>query len=63
MIASMSLQIHSQAGKTSGWHTFLKKSGLENRTCQVFADYAKGAIDESGFVTTIGQVITDYYAE
>jgi raffinose/stachyose/melibiose transport system substrate-binding protein len=52
-----------QAGKTSGWHTFLKKSGLENRTCQVFADYAKGSIDESGFVTTIGQVITDYYAE
>lgn len=54
---------YMQAGKTSGWHTFLKKSGLENRTCQVFADYAKGAIDESGFVTTIGQVITDYYAE
>lgn len=54
---------YMQAGKTSGWHTFLKKSGLENRTCQVFADYAKGTLDESGFVTTIAQVITDFYNE
>lgn len=54
---------YMQAGKTSGWHTFLKKSGLENRTCQVFADYAKGSLDQGGFVTTIGQVIADYYAE
>ncbi len=54
---------YMQAGKTSGWHTFLKKSGLENRTCQVFADYAKGTLDESGFVTTIGQVIVDFYNE
>ncbi|MCR5773202.1 MAG: extracellular solute-binding protein [Butyrivibrio sp.] len=54
---------YMQAGKTSGWHTFLKKSGLENRTCQVFADYAKGTLDESGFVTTIGQVIVDFYSE
>jgi len=50
-------------GKTSGWHTFLKKTGLENETCQVFADYAKGSLDADGFVTTIAQVISSYYAE
>lgn len=51
------------AGKTSGWHTFLKKTGLENQTCQVFADFAKGSIDADGFVSTIAQVISSYYAE
>lgn len=54
---------YMQAGKTSGWHTFLKKSGLENETCQVFADYAKGSLDADGFVKTMGQVISSYYAE
>ncbi len=54
---------YMQAGKTSGWHTFLKKTGLENKTCQVYADYAKGSLDKDGFVTTIGQVISAFYAE
>ncbi len=52
-----------QAGKTSGWHTFLKKTGLENQTCQVYADYAKGSLDADGFVSTMGQVISSYYAQ
>ena len=50
------------AGKTSGWHTMLKKDGLQNVTCQVFADYAKGSLDEDSFVTTMEQVIASYYA-
>ncbi|WP_026504137.1 ABC transporter substrate-binding protein [Butyrivibrio sp. NC3005] len=54
---------YMQAGKTSGWHTFLKKTGLENETCQVFADYAKGSIDSKGFVDKISKVISGYYAE
>ena len=39
-----SIKSYMDAGKTSGWHTMLKKDGLQNKTCQVFADYAKGAI-------------------
>lgn len=54
---------YMQAGKTSSWHTFLKKTGLENQTCQVFADYAKGSLDADGFVSTIASVIKSYYAE
>ena len=51
------------AGKTSGWHTMLKKDGLQNQTCQVYADYAKGSIkDAEGFVEKMKQVIASYYA-
>ena len=58
-----SIKSYMDAGKTSGWHTMLKKDGLQNETCQVFADYAQGKLDADGFVTTIGQVIKSYYAE
>ena len=56
-----SIKGYMDAGKTSGWHTMLKKDGLQNKTCQVFADYAKGALDEDAFVKTMGQVISSYY--
>ena len=52
---------YMSAGKTSGWHTMLKKDGLQNVTCQVFADFAKGTLDEAGFVDTMEQVISSYY--
>jgi len=56
-----SIMGYMAAGKTSGWHTMLKKDGLQNVTCQVFADYAKGTLDQDGFVKTMAQVISSYY--
>ena len=56
-----SIMSYMSAGKTSGWHTMLKKDGLQNVTCQVFADFAKGTLDEAGFVDTMEQVISSYY--
>ena len=59
-----SIKSYMDAGKTSGWHTMLKKDGLQNETCQVFADYAKGTIaDADAFTSTIAKVIKAYYAE
>ena len=57
-----SIKSYMDAGKTSGWHTMLKKDGLQNVTCQVFADYAMGKLDADSFVTTMAQVISSYYA-
>ena len=54
---------YMSAGKTSGWHTMLKKDGLQNKTCQVFAEYAKGTMDQATFVSTMAQVCQTYYAE
>ena len=56
-----SIMSYMAAGKTSGWHTMLKKDGLQNVTCQVFADYAKGTLDQTGFVDTMEKVISSYY--
>jgi len=56
------MKSYIDAGKFSGWHTMLKKDGLQNQTCQVFADYAQGKLDAEGFTSTIEQVIKDYYA-
>lgn len=56
-----SIMGYMAAGKTSGWHTMLKKDGLQNVTCQVFADYAKGTMDQDAFVKTMAQVISSYY--
>lgn len=56
-----SIMSYMAAGKTSGWHTMLKKDGLQNVTCQVFADYAKGTMDQDAFVKTMAQVISSYY--
>ena len=56
-----SIMSYMEAGKTSGWHTMLKKDGLQNVTCQVFADYAKGTMDQDAFVKTMAQVISSYY--
>ncbi len=58
-----SITSYMKAGKTSGWHTMLKKDGLQNQTCQVFADYAKGSLDAQGFVDTMKKVIAGYYAQ
>ena len=58
-----SMNSYITAGNYSGWHTMLKKDGLQNETCQVFADYASGKLDTAGFVDTIEQVIKNYYAE
>ena len=58
-----SMNEYITSGNYSGWHTMLKKDGLQNVTCQVFADYAQGKLDAQGFVDTIGQVIKSYYAE
>ena len=41
----------------------LKKDGLQNVTCQVFADYAKGSLDADKFVSTMAKVIAGYYAQ
>ena len=57
-----SMKSYIDAGKFSGWHTMLKKDGLQNQTCQVFADYAQGKLDAESFTSTIEQVIKDYYA-
>ena len=56
-----SIMSYMAAGKTSGWHTMLKKDGLQNKTCQVFAEYAKGTMDQAQFVSTMAQVISSYY--
>ena len=56
-----SIMSYMSAGKTSGWHTMLKKDGLQNKTCQVFAEYAKGTMDQAQFVSTMAQVISSYY--
>ena len=59
-----SMKSYIDAGNYSGWHTMLKKDGLQNDTCQVFADYAKGSIASADeFVEKIGAVIKAYYAE
>ncbi|WP_022760506.1 ABC transporter substrate-binding protein [Butyrivibrio sp. AD3002] len=59
-----SMKSYIDAGNYSGWHTMLKKDGLQNETCQVFADYAKGSIaDADEFVSKISAVIKSYYAE
>jgi raffinose/stachyose/melibiose transport system substrate-binding protein len=58
------MKSYIDAGNYSGWHTMLKKDGLQNETCQVFADYAKGSIaDADEFVQKISAVIKGYYAE
>ncbi|MBR1913680.1 MAG: extracellular solute-binding protein [Lachnospiraceae bacterium] len=57
-----SIKGYMDAGKTSGWHTMLKKDGLQNETCQVFADYAQGKFDADSFTSTMAQVIKSYYA-
>lgn len=50
-------------GKFSGWHTFIKKDGLQNDTSVVFQDYASGKIASADdFVSTLSQVIKSYYA-
>ena len=58
-----SMNSYITAGNYSGWHTMLKKDGLQNQTCNVFADYAKGKLDADGFVSTMAQVISEYYAQ
>ena len=58
-----SMNSYITAGNYSGWHTMLKKDGLQNETCNVFADYAKGKLDADGFVSTMAQVISAYYAQ
>ncbi len=57
-----SMKSYIDAGNYSGWHTMLKKDGLQNETCQVFADYAKGTIkDAAEFTDKISKVIAGYY--
>ena len=58
-----SMNSYITAGNYSGWHTMLKKDGLQNETCNVFADYAKGKLDADGFVSTMAKVISNYYAQ
>ncbi|KIR02799.1 multiple sugar-binding transport system multiple sugar-binding protein [Lachnospiraceae bacterium TWA4] len=58
-----SIKSYMDAGKTSGWHTMLKKPGLETVTGQVYNDYAKGSLDTAKFVDTMEQVIQGYYAQ
>ena len=58
-----SMNSYITAGNYSGWHTMLKKDGLQNVTCQVFADYAKGSLDADSFTSTMAQVIAGYYAQ
>ncbi|MCR4618783.1 MAG: ABC transporter substrate-binding protein [Lachnospiraceae bacterium] len=57
-----SMKTYIDANKYSGWHTMLKKDGLQNVTCVVFSDYAQGKLDAEGFATTMAQVISSYYA-
>lgn len=54
---------YQNAGKTSNWHWSFQKEGLaQNATGQVFADFAQGNLDVDGFVSTMQQVISGYYA-
>ena len=57
-----SMKSYIDSGNYSGWHTMLKKDGLQNVTCQVFADYAQGKLDADSFTSTMAQVIQSYYA-
>jgi raffinose/stachyose/melibiose transport system substrate-binding protein len=43
-------------------NTFMKKDGLQNKTGQVFEDFAKGNLDAAKFTSTMAQVIKSYYA-
>lgn len=58
-----SIASYISSGKISYWHTMEKKSGLEDKTSVVFNQYAQGALDADGFVSTMAQVIESYYAE
>ncbi len=58
-----SMKSYIDAGKYSGWHTMLKKDGLQNVTCVVFSDYAQGKLDADTFTSTMAQVIKSYYAQ
>ena len=58
-----SINTYIQADKLSVCNTILKKDGLQNETCVVFNDYAKGDLDAAGFVKTMKDVIANYYAE
>ena len=58
-----SIKEYMDAGKTSGWHTMLKKDGLQNQTGQVFADFAKGTLDVDSFCSTLKQVTESFYAQ
>ncbi len=59
---SESIKSYMDAGKTSGWHTMLKKEGLQNQTGQVFADFARGSLTIDEFCSTIKQVTESFYA-
>ena len=50
-------------GKFSSWHTFIKKDGLQNKTGQVFQDFADGKLDVDKFVSTMESVCKAYYAQ
>lgn len=55
---------YQTAGKTSNWHWSFDKEGLaQNATGQVFSDFAQGTLDVDGFVSTMQQVISAYYAQ
>ena len=58
-----SIAQYISAGKLSYWHTMEKKSGLEDKTSVVFNQFAQGALDVDSFVSTMGQVISSYYAK
>ena len=58
-----SIADYMDADKISGWHTMLKKDGLQNVTAQVFADYAKGKMDADGFVHIMSQVCRTFYED
>lgn len=55
---------YTAAGKTSSWHWLNMINNLgQNATGQVFNDFASGSIkDVDTFVSTMQQVISDYYA-
>ena len=45
------------------WHWLEMKEGIaQNATGQVFSDYAAGKMDAAGFVSTMQQVVSGYYA-
>ena len=59
-----SIRSYMDAGRTSGWHTMLKKEDLQDKISPIFADYAAGTItDAQGFVDAIAQAISDCYSE
>ncbi len=55
---------YTEKGKTSSWHWLSMKEGLgQNATGAVFQSFAAGDLSKEDFITTMKEVIANYYAQ